>query len=759
MKLEFTLNNLVAKNYYVGYSPASCTLRITDGNAGDPDQTVSLGNINSQQGGQLIFYNNLNGNASDTLALTLKADGTKVSFFVGGKFKEVSSSDQDGGISFVNNHLTLLSVPFMVRVRKNANDLSTDERNRYLSAFMQFYGTGKYTTFLQRHDEAANDEIHGRPSFLPWHRLFVLDLERHLQKIDPSVTIPYWDFAAVSDKLFSPDFMGVPSATGVNALQFSPGNPLIGYRTPDGQLVRVPRPDWNTSRDKPHIEDINKTLKRGPGFENFRVMEGTAHSDAHVSFSGPIRDITKAPADPIFFLLHSNVDRLWALWQIAGTGQQRFDIANQIAYFYQGKGSRVFNPGAPHIGDYLQDTLWAWNGDKTSPRPPTAPEPGFIDSLFTPYPGKTPAVKDTIDYQGGVSHQSLYYDFYDVPYSKTPAAPAPTFSFAMADPFKHINKLKQDIQAGGASSEQAHSAFLGADSENEMAGSLSDMGQLDSGNAADKAISLLKNDDTGTGLRVLALSRLSLPVAADRDLLLYVLGLVADTEAAPDLRKAAFDALLKASFGSRIFMAIRPEILDKFRGLISDKVQELREEVIAYLARNKDEYVQRALLNGLKDPKTALVSEEKAVHYLGYDLHASIFPILRDVVRKSSNNESRAEAVYLLANDKESAGLLQDVFNNRKERFDIRKNSLLALNVLQPDLFTEIARRTAIDNSESEDIRTISINALAHAPDTDNKAETSFDETLRTIAVQLLATALAAAIRAYLKSRNTAGNQ
>ena len=49
--------------------------------------------------------------------------------------------------------------------------------------------------------------------------------------------------------------------------------------------------------------------------KSFARMEGTPHGAAHMSFNGRINNVPVAPEDPLFFLLHCNVDRLWALWQ------------------------------------------------------------------------------------------------------------------------------------------------------------------------------------------------------------------------------------------------------------------------------------------------------------------------------------------------------------------------------------------------------------------------------------------------------------
>ena len=56
-----------------------------------------------------------------------------------------------------------------------------------------------------------------------------------------------------------------------------------------------------------------------------RVFEGNPHGQAHVSFGGYISQIGTAARDPLFFLLHANVDRLWAKWQWF---QQRFDATS-----------------------------------------------------------------------------------------------------------------------------------------------------------------------------------------------------------------------------------------------------------------------------------------------------------------------------------------------------------------------------------------------------------------------------------------------
>ena len=56
-----------------------------------------------------------------------------------------------------------------------------------------------------------NDEV-GAKRFLPWHRAYLIIFERHLRKINPALSIPYWDWEADQGNLegFS-NFLGMSS--------------------------------------------------------------------------------------------------------------------------------------------------------------------------------------------------------------------------------------------------------------------------------------------------------------------------------------------------------------------------------------------------------------------------------------------------------------------------------------------------------------------------------------------------------------------
>jgi tyrosinase len=236
-------------------------------------------------------------------------------------------------------------VPVMVRIRKNANTLTLAERNRFIAAFAQLNnrGAGRFVDFRNMHTAAASPQAHGAPGFLPWHRAYLLDLERELQAIDPSVALPYWRFDQPAPNLFNLGFFGVSNSNGT--VQFSSANPLQFWVT-DGVQGINRRPFFNTTTGRASGRTEAQTFALGTQYSGFRTMEFNPHASAHTSFGGSISSIPTAARDPLFFLLHANVDRLWAKWQ---RQNNRFD-PNMAASFA--------NNGSNPIGHNLADTMW-----------------------------------------------------------------------------------------------------------------------------------------------------------------------------------------------------------------------------------------------------------------------------------------------------------------------------------------------------------------------------------------------------------------
>ncbi len=123
-------------------------------------------------GGVAVFYANrvVGAQPTATLTVTLPANGTWVDFGLGGKQGKPSVDDLDCLLTATGGGTTL-TVPLMVRVRKNANKLKPRERDRFLLALAQLNSAtaapSTYQALRNMHVDAATGEEHGGPHFLP----------------------------------------------------------------------------------------------------------------------------------------------------------------------------------------------------------------------------------------------------------------------------------------------------------------------------------------------------------------------------------------------------------------------------------------------------------------------------------------------------------------------------------------------------------------------------------------------------------------
>jgi len=314
MDVELQINNSTgADAQFVTWAPSPCRIRVTNpAGAPGPTANVKLSGISTATGGAVGFRSGTTGAFSSTLTVSVPTNGTTIAFFTAGKFGQPSTNPGDVKIEARLGNALVGSAKVMVRIRKNANNLTPGERDRFLAALgkLNNQGLGRFADFRAMHTDEGDLEAHGGPGFLPWHRTYILDLERELQAIDPSVTLPYWRFDQPGPKLFIREFMGVPDALGT--VEFSNANPLQFWKTDGVQGVnRRPRNNWNpNTQPGPGVITETQTLGLGNQFAVFRGMQGNPHGTAHTRWSGSISSIGTAAKDPLFFLLHCNVDRL-----------------------------------------------------------------------------------------------------------------------------------------------------------------------------------------------------------------------------------------------------------------------------------------------------------------------------------------------------------------------------------------------------------------------------------------------------------------
>ncbi len=430
---------------YLSWTPYPAQVRLVSADDATGPVPVLLRNA-AWNVGRLAFRHDPSEDGEPEMTLAVPVDGSPVDLLLSGEFMAPSTDDGDAVLEAVVDGEAVAQVPFMVRIRKDAETLTDAERDRFVSAFaaLNNRGLGLFRGFHAMHTEDTNDEAHGLDAFLPWHRAYLLDLERELQVIDPAVALPYWRFDAPAPRLFSPDFMGAPAGapssfggpppvlSAANPLQtwtihgapwvdrhprfadprVSAASPVPGRTVLDERTLLL----FAAQQDLPYaFEDLAGVAAedQAPGFRD--ILEGNPHGAAHVSFAGYIRSPGTAAGDPLFFLLHCNVDRIWALWQ---WHEERFDGTDVETYFYRGQAGDAVET---RVGHNLLDTMWPWNGVTGGLRPLTAPRRPLLASRIVAGPPPVPTVGDLIDFQGhAAGRPPCGFDYDDVPFEMRP---------------------------------------------------------------------------------------------------------------------------------------------------------------------------------------------------------------------------------------------------------------------------------------------------------------------------------------------------
>lgn len=281
-----------------------------------------------------------------------------------------------------------------------------------------------------------------------------------------------------------------------------------------------------------------------------------------------------------------------------------------------------------------------------------------------------------------------------------------------------VSDYRQQLVADLEQAAQRRTRFRDLLADPEAAGKLgteiapSDLAADDEDVAA--AAAVMRDKGRDARLRSAALQVISRGVSGRPELIDGLLDLLRDASEPVELRLNALAILQQSSFQVAQFAPKRPAFLDTLRSVVDDPHPDVRRRVIGVLAREKDEYVQRRLLEGLEHPSRALVRPAKAIQFLGYDVHAAYFPLLRRIVANPPTRAAKREAVRLLAADPEAKELLIALLRDKNESLDVRTVSAVALQSLDPQRFEGEARRIVLDDDEDDQLRATCITALAH---------------------------------------------
>jgi hypothetical protein len=208
-----------------------------------------------------------------------------------------------------------------LRIRRNVATISAEERERLRDAIIQLDTSYAYpdgVSYWDKQDEIHQaTHVHGGPAFLPWHRELCNRFEALLREVDASLSLHYWDWT--TDPRLSPDGAGGVTnlfSTGPDGFMGSAsglaGPPLDGFN-----VFRALPPGPPAVASDAAIVGTGNGAPQSQQYPLFRQALESAHNAIHGYIGGTIGFGHTAFEDPFVFLLHSNVDRLWACWQNA----------------------------------------------------------------------------------------------------------------------------------------------------------------------------------------------------------------------------------------------------------------------------------------------------------------------------------------------------------------------------------------------------------------------------------------------------------
>jgi hypothetical protein len=237
--------------------------------------------------------------------------------------------------------LTLLYGAEITKPRKNAATATTTERNAYVNAILAIgtnpsyvfpMGMDYWHTQQEVHNEMGmgmNSNIHETLAFLPWHREFINRYEILLQQYDPTVKLLYWDWT--TDPATSLSFMGSFSGSSIGAPFIPTSGPTLAPPSVARGISGSPPAESNSTvlaRSPYDPFTSYSCFPPPPASAPFMsALEDCSHNYSHGYIGGDMSDPARSAKDPFFFLLHGEVDQLWAQWQRNPSDLSRLDPA------------------------------------------------------------------------------------------------------------------------------------------------------------------------------------------------------------------------------------------------------------------------------------------------------------------------------------------------------------------------------------------------------------------------------------------------
>jgi tyrosinase len=211
-------------------------------------------------------------------------------------------------------------------VRQNIDNLTNTELAALRQGFSKMQGISDnrgYNVIAGYHGLPLYFCYHheNRLMFLPWHRGYLLTFEHLLRDQLATLALPYWDWTSPTSHA-----TGVPKATSAPKLADNSRNPLYN------SYINVPNSNppvrrWSlrfpgNPRNLPAAAEVQSLLAESD-YETFANGLQDIHDGIHGWVGGGLDGLHRgdmgfvptAAYDPLFFLHHCMIDRIWQRWQ------------------------------------------------------------------------------------------------------------------------------------------------------------------------------------------------------------------------------------------------------------------------------------------------------------------------------------------------------------------------------------------------------------------------------------------------------------
>jgi hypothetical protein len=252
-------------------------------------------------------------------------------------------------------------------IRRNLATVSKEERDRLRDAIINLQTqnhypggrndtpTGGVSYWFKQDEIHAHTHVHGVPAFVPWHRELINRFEALIRQVDPELSLHYWDWTQDPQNLpdgeggfinlFTAEFLGSPNGLDgepfqANAAPYRPDGFYVPGVTPfrsDNEFDPSNNP-FDPPRDLTHTVGSGAPIASDTAalnastFAQFHDQIKISHDTAHGFIGGTLSNAHTSFRDPVAFFLHSNLDRLWAMWQRDPLHPERLDPAHVYDY-------------------------------------------------------------------------------------------------------------------------------------------------------------------------------------------------------------------------------------------------------------------------------------------------------------------------------------------------------------------------------------------------------------------------------------------